>query len=164
MINQRIIKAKIGYNFPPLLAGKTPKIKPIEPERLTVKVMTLISILAGRAVVRATALTEPTPMNVPIMPIIRETSPITFRHRATELAPDIVTCFALPREYVQLLPKLRHEVAEIPNKMDTGKTIRREGRSKNLNPFVKSNVKVSKFKLTAAVTIARKNITLIHII
>ena len=64
------------------------------------------------------------------MPIIRETSPITFKQRATELAPEIVTCFALPREYVQHLPKLRQEVAEIPNKTATGKTISKEGRSK----------------------------------
>ena len=104
------------------------------------------------------------PINVPIMPIIRETSPITFRHRATELAPEIVTCFAPPREYVQHLPKLRHEVDEIPNKTATGNTSRKEGKSTNLNPFVKSNVKLSKSRLTTAVTIKRKNITLIHII
>ena len=104
------------------------------------------------------------PIKVPIIPIIRETSPITLRHRATDRAPDIVTCFAPPKEYVQHLPKLRHEVAEIPKNIDTGKTSRKEGRSKNLNPFVKSNLKLSKSKLTAATTTARKNSTLIHII
>tara|TARA_B100000945_G_C20221212_1_gene520685 strand:+ start:464 stop:811 length:348 start_codon:yes stop_codon:yes gene_type:complete len=104
------------------------------------------------------------PINVPIIPIIIETSPITFRHLATEFAPDIVTCFAPPREYVQHLPKLRQEVAEIPNKIATGKTNIKEGRSKNLNPFVKSKVKLSKSRLTTVVMIARKNITLIHII
>jgi len=70
------------------------------------------------------------PSMVPKIPINIETSPITFRQRATELASEMGTNFAPPRVYVQQRPYERQEVADIPKKMATGKIINRDGRSR----------------------------------
>ena len=67
---------------------------------------------------------------VPKIPINSETSPITFKQRATELASEIETSFALPRVYVQHRPYERQEVADTPKKMVTGKIINNDGRSR----------------------------------
>ena len=67
---------------------------------------------------------------VPKIPINIETSPITFKQRATELASDMETSFAPPRVYVQQRPYERQEVADIPKKMATGKIINNDGRSR----------------------------------
>jgi hypothetical protein len=70
------------------------------------------------------------PSMVPNIPINIETSPITFRQRATELASEMGTSFAPPRVYVQQRPYERQEVADIPKKMATGKIINKDGRSR----------------------------------
>ena len=67
-INQRLLKATIGSNFAALLAGNTPKINPIDPDNETVKIITLVSILAGRLVVTFIALTVPNPRIVHNIP------------------------------------------------------------------------------------------------
>ena len=69
------------------------------------------------------------PSMVPKIPINRETSPITFKQRTTELASEIETSFAPPRVYVQHRPYERQEVADTPKKIATGKIINNDGRS-----------------------------------
>ena len=64
----KLLKATIGSNFEALLAGKTPKIRPIEPEIIIVDNVVGIPTDAGRGVIIPIIYTPDNPENVPISP------------------------------------------------------------------------------------------------
>ena len=48
----KLLNATIGSNLEALFAGKTPKIKPIEPEMIIVEIVVVIPTDAGSGVIR----------------------------------------------------------------------------------------------------------------
>ena len=66
----KLLKATIGSNLEALFAGKTPKIKPIDPEIIIVEKLVVIHTDAGRGVIRDKRKTPDNPVDVPINPPI----------------------------------------------------------------------------------------------
>jgi len=66
----RLLNATIGSNLEALFAGKTPKIKPIDPEMIMVEKVVVIPTDAGRGVIRDKRKTPDNPVVVPINPPI----------------------------------------------------------------------------------------------
>ena len=66
----KLLKATIGSNLEALLAGKTPKIKPIEPDIIIVDNVVVIPTDAGRGVIKPKIKTPDIPLVVPINPPI----------------------------------------------------------------------------------------------
>ena len=66
----KLLKATIGSNLEALLAGKTPNIKPIEPEMIMVERVVVIPTDAGSGVIRDRRKTPDNPVVVPINPPI----------------------------------------------------------------------------------------------
>ena len=71
-IVQRLLKATIGSNNAAFLAGKTPNVKPIEPEIITVVSIILAPIVAGSGVNIEIRYIVLNPVPVPIAPPIVE--------------------------------------------------------------------------------------------
>ena len=70
--NYKLLSAVIGSSFAALFAGKTPKVKPIVLEIITVINTVPIPIVAGRGVNNATTLTVVIPNPVPANPPMLE--------------------------------------------------------------------------------------------
>ena len=68
----KLLKATIGSNLEALFAGKTPKIKPIEPEIIMVEKVVVIPTDAGRGVIKDKRKTPDNPVVVPINPPIED--------------------------------------------------------------------------------------------
>ena len=68
----KLLKATIGSNLDALLAGKTPKINPIEPEINIVDKVVVIPTEAGRGVITPKRKTPDKPVVVPIKPPIED--------------------------------------------------------------------------------------------
>ena len=66
----KLLNATIGSNLEALLAGKTPKIKPIDPEMIIVEIVVVIPTDAGSGVIRDKIKTPDNPVDVPINPPI----------------------------------------------------------------------------------------------
>ena len=66
----KLLKATIGSNFEALFAGKTPKIKPIDPEMSIVETVVVIPTDAGSGVISDKRKTPDNPLVVPINPPI----------------------------------------------------------------------------------------------
>ena len=66
----KLLNATIGSNFEALFAGKTPKIKPIDPEIIMVEIVVVIPTDAGRGVIKDKRKTPERPVVVPINPPI----------------------------------------------------------------------------------------------
>ena len=66
----KLLKATIGSSLDALLAGKTPKIKPIDPEMIIVERVVIIPTEAGSGVIRDKTKTPDNPVVVPINPPI----------------------------------------------------------------------------------------------
>ena len=66
----KLLNAIIGSNLEALFAGKTPKIKPIDPEIIIVERVVVIPTDAGRGVIRDKRNTPDNPVDVPINPPI----------------------------------------------------------------------------------------------
>ncbi len=66
----KLLNATIGSNFEALFAGKTPKIKPIEPEITMVEIVVVIPTDAGSGVISDKRNTPDNPVVVPINPPI----------------------------------------------------------------------------------------------
>ena len=66
----KLLNATIGSNLEALFAGKTPKIKPIEPEMIIVEIVVVIPTDAGSGVIRDKRTTPDNPVVVPINPPI----------------------------------------------------------------------------------------------
>ena len=66
----KLLKATIGSNLEALFAGKTPKIKPIEPEIIIVERVVVIPTDAGSGVITDKRKTPDNPVVVPINPPI----------------------------------------------------------------------------------------------
>ena len=66
----KLLNATIGSNLEALFAGKTPKIKPIEPEMIIVETVVVIPTDAGSGVIRDKTKTPDNPVVVPINPPI----------------------------------------------------------------------------------------------
>ena len=64
----KLLNATIGSNLEALFAGKTPKIKPIEPEIIMVEKVVVIPTDAGSGVIRDKRKTPDNPVVVPINP------------------------------------------------------------------------------------------------
>ena len=62
----KLLNATIGSNLEALFAGRTPKIKPIEPEMIMVERVVVIPTDAGRGVIRDKRNTPDNPVVVPI--------------------------------------------------------------------------------------------------
>ena len=60
----------MGSSLEALLAGRTPKIKPIEPEMIMVEIVVVIPTDAGRGVISDKTKTPDKPVVVPINPPI----------------------------------------------------------------------------------------------
>ena len=70
--NYKLLKATIGSNLEALFAGKTPNIKPIEPEIIIVDNIVVMPTVAGRGVIRPKKKTPEIPVEVPIKPPIAD--------------------------------------------------------------------------------------------
>ena len=68
----RLLNATMGSNLDALLAGKTPKIRPIEPEIIIVDNVVGIPTEAGSGVIIPIIKTPDKPLNVPTTPPIIE--------------------------------------------------------------------------------------------
>ena len=68
----KLLNATIGSNLEALLAGKTPKIKPIDPEMIMVEKVVVIPTDAGSGVIRDKRNTPDNPVDVPINPPIED--------------------------------------------------------------------------------------------
>ena len=68
----KLLNATIGSNLDALLAGKTPKINPIEPEINIVDNVVVIPTEAGRGVITPKRKTPVNPVVVPIKPPIED--------------------------------------------------------------------------------------------
>ena len=68
----KLLKATIGSNFEALLAGKTPNIRPIEPDIIIVDNVVGIPTDAGSGVIIPIMYTPDSPVKVPISPPITE--------------------------------------------------------------------------------------------
>ncbi len=66
----KLLKATIGSNLEALFAGKTPKIKPIDPEIIIVDKVVVMPTDAGSGVIRDNRNTPDNPVVVPINPPI----------------------------------------------------------------------------------------------
>ena len=66
----KLLNATIGSNLEALFAGKTPKIKPIDPEMIMVEKVVVIPTDAGSGVIRDKRKTPDNPVVVPINPPI----------------------------------------------------------------------------------------------
>jgi len=66
----KLLNATIGSNLEALFAGKTPKIKPIEPEMIMVENVVVIPTDAGSGVIRDKRKTPDNHVVVPINPPI----------------------------------------------------------------------------------------------
>ena len=66
----KLLNATIGSSLEALFAGKTPKIKPIEPEIIIVDMVVVIPTDAGSGVIRDKRKTPDKPVVVPINPPI----------------------------------------------------------------------------------------------
>ena len=66
----KLLNATIGSNLEALFAGKTPKIKPIDPEMTMVEIVVVIPTEAGSGVMRDKRKTPDNPVVVPINPPI----------------------------------------------------------------------------------------------
>ena len=66
----KLLNATIGSNLEALFAGKTPKIKPIDPEMTMVERVVVIPTDAGRGVISDKRTTPDNPVVVPINPPI----------------------------------------------------------------------------------------------
>ena len=66
----KLLNATIGSNFEALFAGKTPKIKPIDPEIIIVEKVVVIPTDAGSGVIRDKRKPPDKPVDVPINPPI----------------------------------------------------------------------------------------------
>ena len=66
----KLLNATIGSNLEALFAGKTPKIKPIDPEMIMVEKVVVIPTDAGRGVNSDKTKTPDNPVVVPINPPI----------------------------------------------------------------------------------------------
>ena len=66
----KLLNAIIGSNLEALFAGKTPKIKPIDPEMIMVEKVVVIPTDAGRVVIRDKRKTPDNTVVVPINPPI----------------------------------------------------------------------------------------------
>ena len=66
----KLLNATIGSSLEALLAGKTPKIKPIEPEIIIVDIVVVIPTDAGSGVMTLRRKTPVNPVVVPITPPI----------------------------------------------------------------------------------------------
>ena len=66
----KLLNATIGSNLEALLAGNTPKIKPIDPEMIIVERVVVIPTEAGSGVIRDKRNTPDNPVVVPINPPI----------------------------------------------------------------------------------------------
>ena len=66
----KLLNATIGSNLEALLAGKTPKIKPIDPEIIMVEKVVVIPTDAGSGVIKDKRNTPDNPVEVPINPPI----------------------------------------------------------------------------------------------
>ena len=64
----KLLNATIGSNLEALFAGKTPKIKPIDPEMIIVENVVVIPTDAGSGVIRDKRKTPDKPVVVPINP------------------------------------------------------------------------------------------------
>ena len=62
----KLLNATIGSNFEALFAGKTPKIKPIEPEMIMVEIVVVSPTDAGSGVITDKIKTPESPVVVPI--------------------------------------------------------------------------------------------------
>ena len=68
----KLLNATIGSSFEALFAGKTPKIKPIDPEMIMVEKVVVIPTEAGSGVNRDKRKTPDNPVVVPINPPIED--------------------------------------------------------------------------------------------
>jgi len=68
----KLLNATIGSNLEALFAGKTPKIKPIEPDIIMVEIVVVIPTDAGSGVMRDKRKTPDNPVVVPINPPIED--------------------------------------------------------------------------------------------
>ena len=66
----KLLNATIGSNLEALFAGKTPKIKPIDPEIIMVEKVVVMPTDAGSGVMRDKRKTPDNPVVVPINPPI----------------------------------------------------------------------------------------------
>ena len=66
----KLLNATIGSNLEALFAGKTPKIKPIDPEMIIVEKVVVIPTEAGSGVISDKSKTPDNPVVVPINPPI----------------------------------------------------------------------------------------------
>ena len=66
----KLLKATIGSSLEALFAGKTPKIKPIDPDMIIVESVVVIPTDAGRGVITDNMKTPVNPVVVPINPPI----------------------------------------------------------------------------------------------
>ena len=66
----KLLNATIGSNLEALFAGRTPKIKPIDPEMIMVEKVVAIPTDAGRGVIRDKRKTPDNPVEVQINPPI----------------------------------------------------------------------------------------------
>ena len=66
----KLLNATIGSNLDALFAGKTPKIKPIDPEMIIVERVVVIPTEAGSGVIIDKKKTPDNPVVVPINPPI----------------------------------------------------------------------------------------------
>ena len=64
----KLLNATIGSNLEALFAGKTPKIKPIDPEMIMVEKVVVIPTEAGSGVIKDKRKTPDKPVAVPINP------------------------------------------------------------------------------------------------
>ena len=68
----KLLNATIGSNLEALFAGKTPKIKPIDPDIIMVEIVVVIPTDAGSGVMRDKRNTPDNPVVVPINPPIED--------------------------------------------------------------------------------------------
>ena len=66
----KLLNATIGSNLEALFAGKTPKIKPMDPEIIMVEKVVATPTDAGRGVIKDKRKTPDNPVVVPIKPPI----------------------------------------------------------------------------------------------
>ena len=66
----KLLNATIGSNLEALFAGKTPKIKPIDPEMIIVEKVVVSPTEAGSGVIKDKIKTPDKPVAVPINPPI----------------------------------------------------------------------------------------------
>ena len=68
----KLLNATIGSNLEALFAGKTPKIKPIDPDIIMVEIVVVNPTDAGSGVMRDKRKTPDNPVVVPINPPIED--------------------------------------------------------------------------------------------